>query len=94
MIFSNVHLLIISKYVISEKKDQTFNINVFKSLKKIKISEKVHVFLFDDESFNLIFDEENDDKWIVVLNEESVLKKYLNDFSINVSEFKWKFLTC
>jgi len=62
MIFSNVHLLIISKYVISEKEDQTFNINVFKSLKKIEISEKVHVFLSDDENFNLIFDEEDDDE--------------------------------
>jgi len=57
-----MHLLIISKYVISEEKDQTFDTNVFKSLKKIKISEKVHVFLFNDESFNLILDEEDDNK--------------------------------
>jgi len=62
MIFSNVHLLIINKYVISEKKNQTFNTNVFKSLKKIKISKKVHVFLFNDENFNLIFDEEDDNE--------------------------------
>jgi len=62
MIFSNVHLLIINKYVISEKKDQTLNTNVFKSLKKIKISEKIYVFLSDDENFNLILDEENDDE--------------------------------
>jgi len=62
MIFFNVHLLIISKYVISEEEDQTFNTNVFKSLKKIKISEKVYVFLSDDENFNLIFDEEDDDE--------------------------------
>jgi len=62
MIFFNEHLFIINKYVISEKENQNFNTNVFKSLKKIKISEKVHVFLSDDKSFNLIFDEENDDK--------------------------------
>ena len=62
MIFSNVHLLIINKYVIPEEKDQTFNTNVFKSLKKIEISEKVHVFLFNDENFNLILDEEDDDE--------------------------------
>jgi len=62
MIFSNVHLLIISKYVISEKKNQTLDINVFKSLKKIKISKKVYVFLFNDENFNLILDEEDDDE--------------------------------
>jgi len=62
MIFFNMHLLIISKYVISEEEDQTFNINVFKSLKKIKISKKFHVFLSDNESFNLILDEENDDE--------------------------------
>ncbi len=62
MIFSNIHLLVISKYVISEKKNQTFNINVFKSLKKIKISKKVYVFLFNDENFNLILDEEDDDE--------------------------------
>jgi len=62
MIFFNVHLLIINKYIISKEKDQTLNTNVFKSLKKIEISEKVHVFLSDDENFNLIFDEENDDE--------------------------------
>jgi len=62
MIFSNVHLLIINKYVISEEKDQTFNTNVFKSLKKIETSEKVHVFLFNDENFNLIFNEKDDDE--------------------------------
>jgi len=62
MIFSNVHLLIINRYVISEEKDQTFDTNVFKFLKKIEISEKVHVFLSDDENFNLIFDEEDDDE--------------------------------
>ena len=89
-----MHLLIINKYVISEKKNQTFNINVFKSLKKIKISKKVYVFLFNDENFNLILDEEDDDEWIVVLNEELILKKYLNDLSIDVNEFEWKFLTC
>jgi len=62
MIFSNVHLLIISKYVISKKEDQTLNINVFKSLKKIETSEKIYVFLFNDENFNLTFDEEDDDE--------------------------------
>jgi len=62
MIFSNVHLLIINKYVISKKKDQTLDTNVFKSLKKIKILKKVHVFLFNDESFNLIFNEEDDNE--------------------------------
>jgi len=62
MIVSNMHLLIINRYVISEKKNQTFNTNVFKSLKKIKTSEKVHVFLFNDENFNLTLDEENDDE--------------------------------
>jgi len=62
MIFSNMHLLIISRYVISEEENQTLNTNVFKSLKKIEISEKVHVFLFDDENFNLILDEEDDDQ--------------------------------
>jgi len=35
---------------------------VFKFLKKIEISKKVHVFLSDDENFNLIFDEEDDDE--------------------------------
>ena len=87
MIFFNMYLFIINKYIISKEKDQTFNINVFKSLKKIKTSEKVHVFLFNDESFNLILGEENDDEWIVVLNEKSVLKKYSDDFSIDVSKF-------
>jgi len=62
MIFSNVHLLIINKYVISEKKNQTLNTNVFESLKKIKISKKVYIFLFNDENFNLTLDEENDDE--------------------------------
>jgi len=57
-----VHLLIINKYVISEEKNQILKTNVFKSLKKIEISEKVHVFLFNDEDFNLIFDEEDDDE--------------------------------
>jgi len=57
-----MHLLIINRYVISKEKDQTFNTNVFKSLKKIEISKKVHVFLFNDESFNLILDEEDDDE--------------------------------
>jgi len=61
---------------------------VFKSLKKIETSERVHVFLFNDESFNLILDEKNDDECIVVSNEKSVLKKYLNDFSIDVNRFK------
>jgi len=62
MIFSNVHLLIINRYVISEEEDQTFNTDVFKFLKKIKIFKKIHVFLFDDENFNLILDEEDDDE--------------------------------
>jgi len=62
MIFSNVHLLIINRYVISEEKNQTFNTDVFKSLKKIEIFEKVHVFLSNDEGFNLILDEEDDDE--------------------------------
>jgi len=57
-----MYLFIINKYIISKEKDQTFNINVFKSLKKIKTSEKVHVFLFNDENFNLIFNEEDNDK--------------------------------
>jgi len=57
-----VHLLIISKYVISEEKDQTLDTDVFKFLKKIKILKKIYVFLFNDESFNLILDEENDDE--------------------------------
>jgi len=57
-----MHLLIINKYVISEKKDQTLNTNVFKFLKKIKTSERVHVFLFNDENFNLILDEEDNDE--------------------------------
>jgi len=57
-----MYLLIINKYVISEEKNQTFNTNVFKSLKKIKISKKVYVFLFNDENFNLILDEEDDDE--------------------------------
>jgi len=35
---------------------------VFKFLKKIEISKKVHVFLSDDENFNLTFDEEDDDE--------------------------------
>jgi len=35
---------------------------VFKSLKKIKTSKKVYVFLSDDEDFILILDEENDDE--------------------------------
>jgi len=57
-----MHLFIINKYIISEKEDQTLNINVFKFLKKIKISEKIYVFLSDNENFNLILNEENDDK--------------------------------
>jgi len=62
MIFFNTHLLIISKYVISEEKNQNLNTNVFKSLKKIETSKKIHVFLSDDENFNLIFNEEDDDE--------------------------------
>ncbi len=62
--------------------------------KKIKTSERVHVFLFDDENLNLIFNEEDNNEWIVALNKKSVLKKYLNDFSIDVNEFKWRFLIC
>jgi len=57
-----MHLLIISRYVISEEKDQTFDTDVFKSLKKIEILKKIHVFLSDDENFNLILDEEDDDE--------------------------------
>jgi len=57
-----VHLLIINRYIISEEKDQTLNTDVFKSLKKIEILKKIHVFLFNDESFNLTLDEENDDE--------------------------------
>jgi len=62
MIFSNTHLLIISKYVISKEENQTLDTNVFKFLKKIEISERVHIFLFNDESFNLILGEEDDDE--------------------------------
>jgi len=62
MIFSNMHLLIINKYVISKEKNQTFNTDVFKSLKKIEIFEKVHVFLFNDENFNLTLNEEDDNE--------------------------------
>ena len=61
---------------------------MFKSLKKIEISKKVHVFLFNDKNFNLTLDKEDDDEWIVVLNEKLILKKYLNDFNINVNEFE------
>jgi len=57
-----MHLLIISRYIISEKEDQTLDINVFKFLKKIKISKKIHVFLSNDENFNLTLDEEDDDE--------------------------------
>jgi len=89
-----MHLLIISRYIISEKEDQTLDINVFKFLKKIKISKKIHVFLSNDENFNLTLDEEDDDEWIVVSDEKLILKKHLNDFSINVNRFKWRFLIC
>jgi len=57
-----MHLLIISKYVISEEENQTLDTNMFKFLKNIKILKKVHVFLSDDKNFNLILNEEDDDE--------------------------------
>jgi len=57
-----MHLLIISRYVISKEEDQTLDTDVFKSLKKIEILKKVHVFLSNDKGFNLILDEEDDDE--------------------------------
>jgi len=57
-----MHLLIISRYVISKEEDQTLDTDVFKSLKKIKILKKIYVFLFNDENFNLTLGEEDDDE--------------------------------
>lgn len=65
-----------------------------KSLKEIETPEGVHVFLSDDEGSNLALGEEDDDGWIVASDEESVLEEYSDDPSIDVSGFKWRFLTC
>jgi len=81
-----VYLLIISSYTISDLKEHILKLEFFSAVKDLKISERVCIFLFDDENSVMTLSTESDDEsWIIKLNLDEY--KYFNKFIIEVREF-------
>ncbi len=58
-----MYLLIINNYTISDLKEHILKLKFFSAVKDLKISERVHIFFFDDESSVMTLSTENDDKF-------------------------------
>ncbi len=81
-----MYLLIISSYTISDLKEHILKLEFFSAVKDLKISERVCIFLFDDENSVMTLSTESDDEsWIIKLNLDEY--KYFNKFIIEVREF-------
>jgi len=57
-----VYLLIISSYTISDLKEHILKLEFFSAVKDLKISERVCIFLFDDENSVMTLSTESDDE--------------------------------
>jgi len=58
-----VYLLIISSYTISDLKEHILKLEFFSAVKDLKISERVCIFLFDDENSVMTLSTESDDEF-------------------------------
>jgi len=58
-----VYLLIISSYTISNSKEHILKLEFFSAVKDLKISKRMHIFLFDDESSVMTLSTESDDEF-------------------------------
>jgi len=57
-----VYLLIISSYTIPDLKEHILKLEFFSAVKDLKISERVYIFLFDDENSVVTLSTESDDE--------------------------------
>jgi len=57
-----MYLLIISSYTIPDPEEHTLKLEFFSAVKDLKISEKVCIFLSDDENSVMTLSTENDDE--------------------------------
>ncbi len=57
-----MYLLIISSYTISDLKEHILKLEFFSAVKDLKISERVCIFLFDDENSVMTLSTESDDE--------------------------------
>jgi len=58
-----VYLLIINNYTISNSKEHILKLKFFSAVKDLKILKRMHIFLFDDESFIMILSTESNDEF-------------------------------
>ncbi len=58
-----MYLLIISSYTISDLKEHILKLEFFSAVKDLKISERVCIFLFDDENSVMTLSTESDDEF-------------------------------
>ena len=57
-----MYLLIINSYTISDLKEHILKLEFFSAVKDLKISERVCIFLFDDENSVMTLSTESDDE--------------------------------
>ncbi len=58
-----MYLLIINSYTISDLKEHILKLEFFSAVKDLKILKRMHIFLFDDESFVITLSTENDNEF-------------------------------
>ncbi len=58
-----MYLLIINSYTISDSEEHTLKLEFFSAVKHLKISKRVYIFLFNDESFVMTLNTESDDEF-------------------------------
>jgi len=58
-----VYLLIINSYTISDLEEHILKLEFFNAVKDLKISERICIFLFNDENSVMTLNTENDDEF-------------------------------
>jgi len=58
-----MYLLIINSYTISDSEEHTLKLEFFSAVKDLKISKRVYIFFFNDESFVMTLNTESDDEF-------------------------------
>jgi len=58
-----VYLLIINSYTISDSEEHILKLEFFNAVKDLKISERICIFLFNDENSVMTLNTENDDEF-------------------------------
>ncbi len=58
-----MYLLIINSYTISDLEEHILKLEFFNAVKDLKISERICIFLFNDENSVMTLNTENDDEF-------------------------------